>query len=83
MNHQEVAPRPRRGLYSIRFSIQNAARYERSCGVEQEAEYFGEEHGDVFAPINNSNLLNMRFLDEDEETDDDYENENAEFEFIE
>ena len=34
--------------------------------ADQEAEYCGEEHGDIFAPINNANLLNMRFLDEDE-----------------
>ena len=40
--------------------------------ADQEAEYCGEEHGDIFAPINNANLLNMRFLDEDEESDDEY-----------
>jgi hypothetical protein len=39
---------------------------------EEEAEYFGEEAGDIFAPINNVSMLDMVFSD-DEDEDGDFE----------
>jgi hypothetical protein len=48
---------------------------------EEEAEYFNDDDPDLFAPLNNDNLLKMDFEDNEEEAEDDaYEEGNAEVE---
>ena len=63
--------------HGMKHLVESALPEMWTITVEQEASHLRGEHGDVFAPNNSSSLLNMRFSDEDKETDDDHGNENA------